>query len=193
MSFEKIRASCFEVKTDEVAVDASCVTAMSSSVCLSSNSEVESRSEAATRAATDKKCEPLEGLDLKDKGADQKDDKKASESIDTEDESIDIDIDNIEEVEGFLYIDHLNFDDEFDDKIDFELLQGETVVSSQLVLHESSQKVVQTVAPRVAPVELDSKSLGGKLILGPGFRDEPDPKLLAASLGELKERSESNN
>jgi hypothetical protein len=54
------------------------------------------------------------------------------------------------------------------------------------------QTSVQTVVSQ-SRVELVTRSLGGKLVLGPGFRDEPDPELLAASLGELKERSEGNN
>jgi hypothetical protein len=50
-----------------------------------------------------------------------------------------------------------------------------------------SQLVIQ------GPVEIDAKSLGGKLVLGPGFHDEPDPELLAASLGDDKPRSHVND
>jgi hypothetical protein len=50
-----------------------------------------------------------------------------------------------------------------------------------------SQLVIQ------GPVEIDAKSLGGKLVLGAGFHDEPDPKLLAASLGDDKPRSHVND
>jgi hypothetical protein len=47
--------------------------------------------------------------------------------------------------------------------------------------------------PAEAAIELDTASLGGKLVLGPGFWDEPDPELLAASNGEDKSRSDMND
>jgi hypothetical protein len=102
------------------------VIAMSSSVRVSS-CEVESRSEVGLTAVTDNKIEPLEqkeskALDQKQKGVDNRaaEDESMDVEMDDIDESIDAEIDEIDEVEGFLYLDDLSFDDVFDDSIDFE-------------------------------------------------------------------------
>jgi hypothetical protein len=44
-----------------------------------------------------------------------------------------------------------------------------------------------------APVLIDANTLGGQLVLGAGFRDKPDPELLATSNGNVKNRSAHND
>jgi hypothetical protein len=95
-------------------------------------------------------------------------------------------LEDLDEVKDFLYLDDINIDLKEDEPTELNDLQAynvqsnpENPVSSQLVVHK--------------PVNLDPASLRGRLVLGPGFRNEPDPELFAASLGEDKPRLQVND
>jgi hypothetical protein len=72
-------------------------------------------------------------------------------------------------------------------------------LNSELYAHVSNadspavaENAIMLSQPREV-VNLDAETLGGKIPLGLGFRDEPDPELLAANLGNVKNRSDHND
>jgi hypothetical protein len=83
------------------------------------------------------------------------------------------------EVKGFLFIEDLDFDINVSN-LNAELLDHVSYAESSAIIENA---IVLSQGPGV--VESNAQTLGGKIPLGPGFQDEPDPELLAANLEQV--------